>query len=92
MSLTVREAVEQVRGVQVAKDLFGDSSPAESLQKLVPLLRALLKLPQEPARGYAEDDEDAKSVADDPHLTGDPEFDAVELAETDPTRKLRRVK
>lgn len=27
-----------------------------------------------------------------PHLTGDPEFDAIELQETDPTRDLPRVR
>jgi hypothetical protein len=30
--------------------------------------------------------DDAKALADKPHLTGDPEWDAIELAETDPTR------
>jgi hypothetical protein len=30
---------------------------------------------------------EAESVADKPQLTGDPEWDAVELAETDPMRE-----
>lgn len=29
----------------------------------------------------------AAEVADKPNLTGDPEWDAIELAETDPTRE-----
>lgn len=32
--------------------------------------------------------EAAKKIADTPHLTGDPEWDAIELAETDPRRPL----
>jgi hypothetical protein len=35
--------------------------------------------------------EEAEKLAG-PHLTGDPEFDAIELMETDPTRDLPRVK
>jgi hypothetical protein len=33
------------------------------------------------------EDGEAAAIADTPHLTGDPEWDAVELAETDPTRE-----
>ena len=33
-------------------------------------------------------DEEARRLADTPHLTGDPEWDAVELAETNPDRPL----
>jgi hypothetical protein len=35
-------------------------------------------------------DPEARRLADTPHLTGDPEWDAAELAETDPTRSLLR--
>jgi len=31
------------------------------------------------------------AVADVPHLTGDPEWDALELSETDPTKPLLRI-
>ena len=31
--------------------------------------------------------DEAEAVADKPHLTGDPEWDAVELAETDAMRE-----
>ncbi len=33
-------------------------------------------------------DEEARSIADKPHLTGDPEWDAIELEMTDPNRPL----
>jgi len=32
--------------------------------------------------------EEARALADTPHLTGDPEFDAIELAATAPDRNL----
>jgi hypothetical protein len=32
------------------------------------------------------EESEARAIADTPHLTGDPEFDAIELAETDPSR------
>lgn len=35
--------------------------------------------------------EEAEKLAG-PHLTGDPEFDAIELMETDPLRDLPRVR
>ena len=35
-------------------------------------------------------DDEARRLADTPHLTGDPEFDAIELAETDPSRDTRK--
>jgi hypothetical protein len=31
---------------------------------------------------------EAEAIADKPHLTGDPEWDAIELEETDPNKKL----
>lgn len=31
-------------------------------------------------------DDEARSIADTPHLTGDPEWDAIELEMTDPNR------
>jgi len=36
-------------------------------------------------------DEAAVSIADTPHLTGDPEWDAIELAETNPTKEPLKV-
>lgn len=37
------------------------------------------------------DDEAARQIADKPQLTGDPEWDAMELAETDPARDPLKV-
>jgi len=39
----------------------------------------------------ARTDTEAASIADTPHLTGDPEWDAIELAETDPMKEPLRV-
>jgi hypothetical protein len=35
-------------------------------------------------------DPEARKLADTPHLTGDPEWDEIELRETDPTRPTLR--
>lgn len=32
-----------------------------------------------------------KEIADTPHLTGDPEWDELELAETDPSREPLKI-
>lgn len=34
---------------------------------------------------------EAAEIADQPHLTGDPEWDAVEIAETDPTAEPVKI-
>lgn len=79
LALTPREALEQVFAVE-----------ALAQRRLDAIKRA--------RHGYAtfdrdappetevRRDEDARKLADTPHLTGDPEWDAVELAETDPSR------
>jgi hypothetical protein len=37
------------------------------------------------SKGETRTDDEARSIADRPHLTGDPEWDAIELAATDPS-------
>lgn len=36
--------------------------------------------------GQIRTDDEARALADTPHLTGDPEWDAIELAETSPDK------
>ena len=73
-SLTLKEAAEQVFSLQAFSD-FMDARAEKEKEK-----------PEEPFT--TRTDEEARRLADTPHLTGDPEWDAVELAETNPDRPL----
>ena len=81
LSLTLREAAEQVFE-QTAFTTF----MRNRVDKKAPVWRDI----DEGAAPEVETvtGKDAERIADVPHLTGDPEWDAVELAETDPTRPL----
>jgi hypothetical protein len=71
LSLTLREAAEQVFGMQALERITAE--------------RSKVRDPDDPEFIDRNDDE-ARLIADTPHLTGDPEWDALELAETDPLR------
>jgi hypothetical protein len=75
LSLTVRDAVEQLNGLQ-ALDMERQKADTK-------IAKQQSGQPFETVEG-----EEGASIADKPHLTGDPEWDAVELAETHPTKEL----
>ena len=81
LSLTLREAAEQV----FEQTAFSSYMKKRAGQK-APAWRDV----DEWAAPEVETvtGEEAERIADVPHLTGDAEWDAVELAETDPTRAL----
>lgn len=76
-SLTLREAAEQVFE-QRAFGLFMDKRAEKDKDRF----------DEDDPFFETRTDEEARTLADTPHLTGDPEWDAIELAETDPTRPL----
>lgn len=71
--LTRREVLEQLALAQVIRDW------REAQRK------GHAGTPDNPSRSY-QTDKEAQKLADTPHYTGDPEFDAVEAQETDPTK------
>lgn len=76
LSLTLRDAAEQVFAQDAFLKYLREQEPPEHAPY------------DENAPPIAEvrTDEAARLLADTPHLTGDPEWDAVELSETDPSR------
>lgn len=88
LSLTPTEALRQVNARVALANLR--SAAAERARDQRDALNGI----DEPIKPKVETktDEAAQRLADTPHLTGDPELDAIELAETDPSRpplKLR---
>lgn len=80
LSLTAHEALEQVEAREALADI-----------------RAEARRRKKHAEDFFEDKpvvsekklitgKEAEQIADKPHLTGDPEWDAIELAETDPNK------
>jgi len=78
LSLTLKEAAEQVFEQEAFK-----TYAREKHRTANPEFQDWGEPEVETVTGDA-----AKKVADVPHLTGDPEWDAIELAETDPRRPL----
>jgi len=84
LRLTARDALEQVIGIDALRQ-----HQAEEARKQTPGAIRETGTPEVLTRT----DDEAREIADTPHLTGDPEFDAVELAETDPSRpRLKAVR
>lgn len=89
LALTLREAAEQLFGLQAIREYFDeraknrrddeDNAADDDMRGWEEKMRA-------PPITKVRDDEEARRLADTPHLTGDPEWDAIELAETDPSR------
>lgn len=79
MSLTLREAAEQVFELQAYQNHM--EKRAEHDPKNA-------RFDEDNPEFETRSDEAAQLIADTPHLTGDPEWDAIELAETDPSRPL----
>lgn len=90
--MTAREALEQVYGLVALENLQRGTRPtstsnADQTQKFLAgdtadILDDRAVTVDATTRTGAE----AQAIADKPHLTGDPEWDALELAETDPTK------
>ena len=78
--LTLREAAEQVFEQQA----FGQFMDKRAERKRTPRF----DFDEGVTEAEVRTDEEARVLADTPHLTGDPEWDAIELAETDPRRPL----
>ena len=81
-ALTPQEALRQVLLVEAIK--------ADRADRLRAKQEAALGLERAP-EVTTHAPEDAERIAGTAHLTGDPEFDAVELQETDPLRDLPRI-
>jgi hypothetical protein len=81
LSLTLREAAEQV---------FEQTAFTKYMRKRADKKAPVFRDADEWIDPEVETvtGKEAERVADVPHLTGDPEWDAIELAETDPTRPL----
>jgi len=79
LSLTAREVAEQLNGLAAIDMLRAERVESEIEQT---------KILSDPR---ARTDENAASIADTPHLTGDPEWDAIELSETDPMKERLRI-
>lgn len=84
--MTAKEALEQVRGVAAIESIRNDRTEAAMRSRLPPEMRDRL-----PARASVLTDAKSQQLADTPHLTGDPEWDAIELAETDPSKEPLRI-
>ena len=83
MSLTLRGAAEQLFGLRALAEIRAE----QELTEAAAAPRHVNHFDENaPPEVVVRDDEEARALADTPHLTGDPEWDAVELAETDPTR------
>lgn len=80
MALTPREALTQVLAIEAL------AQRREEARKRAMKGRRMFDLDEPPTPGETKRDSEAQKLADTPHLTGDPEWDAVELAETDPSK------
>lgn len=85
LKLTINEALEQVLAIQ-ALELRRREAKERALRGLGG------KWDQMPPQAEVRRDADAAKLADTPHLTGDPEWDAIELAETAPDRVPHNMK
>lgn len=83
MELTPREALEQVLAIYSL-----ERRRSEAQEKRMEALNRRSSAGIEGPTATILPKERAIELADTPHLTGDPEFDAVELAETAPGKKL----
>jgi hypothetical protein len=81
LRLTLREAIEQLFGMQAVRQHLQQQEGDEPED-----LRGWEEKRRGPPLRTVREDDEARKLADMPHLTGDPEWDAVELAETDPSR------
>jgi hypothetical protein len=81
LSLTLREAAEQVFELRAFNQYIEDRAEKTETKSTS---WSDFDTPVAEVRTDAA----ARAIADTPHLTGDPEWDAVELAETDPSRPL----
>jgi hypothetical protein len=93
---TVRDAIEHVHGVTAVELLARDSrprpqAPAPPGQPRFLGGKNLLDADLEPVQATVRAGAEGSKVADTPHLTGDPEWDALELAETDPTKAPLKI-
>jgi hypothetical protein len=101
LQVTIREALEQVHGVAAVEQLTTERATeqravVQQAQKVPRFLggdsAAMLEASHDaPVQATTRTDSEARSVADTPHLTGDPEWDALELAETDPSKPPLKI-
>lgn len=98
----MREALEQIHGVAAIEQVIAERTERAQPKSRGPrpedfdALRGELEahrddLPSQPEM-QTRTGEEARSIADKPHLTGDPEWDALELAETDPSKEPLQVR
>ncbi len=84
LSLTITEAMQQL----LARNALVEMR-SERAERLVARRDAIDAADMNrPAKSEVRDDAEAQELADKPHLTGDAEWDAMELAATDPSRPL----
>jgi hypothetical protein len=82
LSLTPHEALEQVLALEALASIRNEG--AERARKQRDMLDDKpVEIEREVITGAQ-----GEAVADKPHLTGDPEWDEIELLETDPSRPL----
>lgn len=86
MALTLREALSQVLSLDAL------AQRREEVRKRLMKGRRMMDLDEPGEGGEVKRDSEAAKLADTPHLTGDPEWDAIELAETDPSKPLLSMK
>ena len=86
-TLTEREALEQILMVHAAKSIKAEWEK-EKLDKVKTEIEQMID-PTKPMKPVVKTviGLDAEKIADEPRLTGDPEWDAVELAETNPNKE-----
>lgn len=76
--VTVREAMELIHGATALDEVIAD--------RLREKEKTQTKMRLGDTEVTVRRDDEARKLADTPHLTGDPEWDAIELAATDPSR------
>ena len=84
MSLTLREAIEQLLGMNAIQEYLEEQRDNQDSD--TPLHQLLDRDGHGPPDVTVRTGEEARKLADTPHLTGDPEWDEIELRETDPSR------
>lgn len=76
----MREALEWIAAANAVEEIANESRKKREREQ------ARYKLGD--TEVTVRSDEEARKLADTPHLTGDPEWDAIELAATDASRPL----